>query len=176
MTYKPGREDDDSGLQVFSLQQQRRQVGVLAEEQHLLSLDDRGGTSHDGTLKIMAEHSVSFSPPESLRHPNHKTPPHPASTMLLLTHATTGGGGGAKNGDKSADLLNSKKTENQSCKGGGAKGCAWWFMQKETPVNQPIRNVHLESADATTNQNKVEEEEERVGERENPSGLPLIWS
>lgn len=39
---KPGREDDDSGLQVFGLQQQRRQVGVLAEEQHLLRLEDHG--------------------------------------------------------------------------------------------------------------------------------------
>lgn len=38
--YTPGREDDDSGFQVFGLQQQRCQVGVLAEEQDLLCLED----------------------------------------------------------------------------------------------------------------------------------------
>ena len=38
--HPPGREDDDSGLQVLGLQQQRRQVGVLAEQQHLLRLEE----------------------------------------------------------------------------------------------------------------------------------------
>lgn len=51
--------------------------------------------------------------------------------------------------------------------------CAWWCMQ--TPVNQPIRNVHLERADATTNQNQVEkrrggEEREQKGGGEEEKG------
>ena len=40
LLYKPGREDDYSGLQVFGLQQQGCQVGVLAKQQHLLRLED----------------------------------------------------------------------------------------------------------------------------------------
>lgn len=42
--HKPGREDDDSGLQIFRLQQQGGKVGVLAEQQHLLSLEDHQWT------------------------------------------------------------------------------------------------------------------------------------
>lgn len=128
LLYKPGREDDDTGLQVFGLQQQSCQVGVRAEQQHLLRLEDRcagrqvmaqGDRSHRGTLRNTAEqntteHIIGHAL-LALNHQNplpipsqHLAPMIPASTMLPLTHATMGGGWrGQRMETKSVqDLLN----------------------------------------------------------------------
>lgn len=58
-SYKPSRQNDDSGLQVFGLQQQRCQVGVLAEEKNLLCLEDRDDGSQMGTMKNTAEQNTT---------------------------------------------------------------------------------------------------------------------
>lgn len=160
--YQPGREDDDSGLQVSGLQQQRRQVGVLVEEQHLLGLEDHGDRLHGGTVRNMAEQEhhrtdhrarvvktlkppALFLPPSLPQNPPPPPWPEVRPCALSPTLPLEEGAGPKNMRQKRVCLPNWKKTQSRSSKEGkGAKSCAWCggtcklrhFQDSNQPTNQ----------------------------------------
>lgn len=159
LLYTPGREDDDSGLQVFGFQQQRRQVGVLAEQQHLLRLEDqRAGrqvTPKDNEKRGRTKHHrthhrtriISFEPSASPPPPTPTPRPRDPSLDHAPSHPREEWGRGQKMETKkcsrSAELKENSKSKLEY-KEGGAKSCAWCggtcklrrFQDSNQPTNQ----------------------------------------